>query len=157
MDPRDFRNIAGTFATGVTIVTITSTSGKPTGMTVNSFTSVSLDPPLVLITVGDHASMYEEFKHVSAFAVNILSEQQEELSRTFASKGADRFAGVPYTQGVSGSPILPDVLGYFDCEVYDRHQAGDHLIIVGRVVDGRVSDGNPLLFVRGQYKTVHEE
>lgn len=156
MDPREFRNIAGAFATGVTVVTMTSLSGKPTGMTVNSFTSVSLDPPLLLVTVGEHASMYQEFKQVNAFAVNILSDHQEALSQTFAKKGVDRFADVPYTTSLSGSPILPDVLGYFECEVYDRHQAGDHLIVVGRVLDGKVFDGNPLLFVRGQYKTLSD-
>ncbi|WDL97631.1 flavin reductase family protein [Alicyclobacillus sp. ALC3] len=153
MDPRQFRNIAGAFATGVTVVTAINSAGKPVGMTVNSFTALSLDPPLVLVTVAQSASLFDDFTNVHGFAVNILTDQQESLSRTFAAKDIDRFAGLSYQSGVTSSPILPDVLGYFDCEVYDRIPCGDHMILVGHVVYGQITEGDPLLFVRGKYLT----
>lgn len=157
MDSRKFRNIAGRFATGVTVVTSVDKQGRPVGMTANSFTSLSLDPPLVLFCIDKKASLYPVFMGASAFAVNILSAEQEHLSRQFAAKDIDRFAGVAYREGVTRSPILDDVLGYFDCQVEARYDGGDHTIMVGRVVDGQERDGAPLIFFSGQYQRLQEK
>lgn len=151
MDGRTFRNIAGRFATGVTVVTTINKQGRPVGMTANSFTSLSLDPPLVLFCIGKSASLFSDFMEASAFAVNILAEEQEELSRRFAAKEIDRFAGVSYLTAKTGAPILKDVLGYFDCQVEARYEGGDHIIMIGRVVDGLERDGAPLVFYGGKY------
>lgn len=152
MEPREFRDIAGTFATGVTVVTAMNTEGKPIGMTVNSFTSLSLDPPLVLVTVDLKTSLYDDFMTTKAFAVNILSADEQDVSMTFASKGVDRFEHVTYHTDVTNSPVLDGGIGYFDCEVYDRIACGDHVMVVGKVVGGQTQDGAPLLFFRGKYK-----
>ncbi|MCL6636948.1 MAG: flavin reductase family protein [Alicyclobacillus sp.] len=151
MDSRQFRDIAGCFATGVTVVTTQDAAGLPAGMTVNSFTSLSLDPPLVLVTIAKTSSLFDTFMQAGGYAVNILRADQEGLSRQFATKNIDRFAQVSYRTGVSGSPVLDGVLAYFDCRVVDRHPAGDHVILIGEVVDGGLNDGHPLLFYRGKY------
>ncbi|WP_067932459.1 flavin reductase family protein [Alicyclobacillus kakegawensis] len=152
MDSRTFRNIAGSFATGVTVVTTRRANGDPVGMTVNSFTSLSLDPLLVLVTIAKSASLFDDFAGARGFVVNILSATQEWVSRQFAAKGVDRFAGVDFSDGTLGLPVLAGVLGFFECHTVQRYDGGDHLILVGEVRDGQCTNGEPLLFYQGQYR-----
>lgn len=151
MDPRTFRDIAGRFATGVTVITTIDSSGNPVGMTVNSFTSLSLDPLLVLFNIDKKATLYDEFMKTESFGVNILCREQEELSNHFSKRGIDRFDGVTYTQDVTGAPILNGVLAYIDCTVTKRFEGGDHTIVLGEVQGGQWYDKEPLLFYGGKY------
>src|SRR5690625_89119 len=156
MDQRQVRTIAGTFATGVTVVTTIGTNGKPVGMTANSFSSLSLNPPLVLVSINKGASLYKDFMETDFFGINILSEYQENVSRHFSRKNIDRFAGIPYEEGITGAPILPDTIGYFDCAVHHFYDGGDHTIIIGEIKHGEVKEGEPLLFYRGKYRKIEE-
>lgn len=147
----DFRTVLGQFATGVTIITAVD-GDEPVGVAANSFTSVSLEPPLVLFCVGRTSTTWPRIEHARRFAVNILGEHQEELSRLFATKGADRFGQTEWHLGVGGSPVLHNVLAYLDCEFWAEYDGGDHIIVVGRVLDlGVTHDAGPLLFFRGEY------
>jgi flavin reductase (DIM6/NTAB) family NADH-FMN oxidoreductase RutF len=156
---REFRSAVGAFATGVTVVT-TRGEQHAYGMTANAFSSVSLDPPLVLVCV---ISPSEGATHISSngvFAVNILSAEQEPLSRYFASrdrpKGRDAFRDVPHRIGESGAPIIEGVAAYLDCRLHSSHEAGDHLVFIGEVLELEVRDaGPPLVFHGGQYRELH--
>jgi 3-hydroxy-9,10-secoandrosta-1,3,5(10)-triene-9,17-dione monooxygenase reductase component len=155
-DAGEFRAVLGQFATGVTIITAVD-DGEPVGVAANSFTSVSLDPPLVLFCVARSSSTWPRIEHARKFAVNILGEHQEELSGLFATKGADRFGQTDWHLGVGGSPVLHDTLAYLDCEFWNEYDGGDHIIVVGRVLDlGLHSDTGPLLFFRGKYGRLAE-
>lgn len=150
-DSATFRTVLGHFCSGITIVTAVD-EGEPVGLTCQSFTSVSLDPPLVLFVPAKAASSWSRIKAAGHFCVNVLAEDQEELGRRFAIKGADKFAGVGWRPGPSGSPLIEGCLAFVDCDVEAVHDAGDHDIVVGRVLDLAVtSDGGPLLFFRGGY------
>ena len=150
-DAPDFRAVLGHFATGVTVVTAMD-DGEPIGMAANSFSSVSLDPPLVLFCAAHNSSTWPRIQRSRSFAVNILSDHQEEVSQLFATRGADRFASVGWSVGVGGSPILDDVVAFLDCRIEAEHEAGDHMIVVGRVLDlGLTAAAGPLLFHRGAY------
>lgn len=154
-DQGEFRKVLGQFATGVTIITAVS-DGEPAGVAANSFTSVSMDPPLVLFCVSRTSSTWPRIEAARKFAVNILGEHQEEVSRLFATKGADRFGAVDWHLGVGGSPVLHDTLAYLDCEFWAEYDGGDHIIVVGRVLDlGVTHDAGPLLFFRGKYGRLH--
>ena len=121
-------------------------------MACNSFTSVSLDPPLVLFCAAKSSTTWPRLEPAGTWAANILDEDGEEICRLFAERGADRFASLAYTRGRSGAPILRDALAFVDCETVDKHDAGDHVIVVGRVVElGYASEGRPLVFYRGGY------
>jgi flavin reductase ActVB len=146
-----FRAVLGRFASGITVVTARDAQGTPHGMTVSAFSSLSLDPPLVLVCVGNEATMAPVMASTETFAVNMLAESQEALSRRFAGKIDDRFAGVGYSDSDSGDPVLDDVLASLQCRVVARHPAGDHIIVVGRVEQGSAHDGKPLLYYRGGY------
>ena len=147
----DFRSVLGRFVTGVTIITAMD-GGDPAGVAANSFTSVSLDPPLVLFCVARASTTWPRIERAQRFAVNILGEHQEELSRLFATKGADRFGQTDWHLGVGGSPVLHDVLAYLDCEFWAEYDGGDHIIVVGQVLDlGITHHAGPLLFYQGQY------
>lgn len=150
-DPATYRTVLGHFATGVAL--ITALDGEaPTGMACNSFTSVSLDPALVLFCAAKSSSTWPRIKAAGRWAANILDEDGEELCRLFAQKDADRFAHVSYTIGRSGAPILDRALAFVDCETEVVHDAGDHEIVVGRVLElGYAPEGKPLLFYRGGY------
>ena len=141
----------GHFATGVTVVTCVS-DGQPLGLAVNSFTSVSLTPALVAFCVAASSSTWPRLRAAGAFCVNVLAEDQEALSRTFATHGLDRFLGVGWRPAPSGAPILAGVLAWIDCTVEAEHEAGDHLIVVGKVRELDVlHEGRPLVFYRGGY------
>jgi flavin reductase (DIM6/NTAB) family NADH-FMN oxidoreductase RutF len=152
VDRLEFRKAMGCYATGVTVITAMSAVGNPVGMTVNSFNSVSLDPPLVLFSLDRKATHFADFMAASYFAVNILAEEQQQLSRTFSTQGIDRWNGISYERWETGSPILPGTLAAFDCVTEARHDGGDHIILVGRVLKlGFAADGTPLLYYRGKY------
>ena len=150
-DAATMRTVLGHFATGVTVITAMD-GEEPVGMAANSFTSVSLDPPLVLFCVARTSTTWPRIEKARKFAVNILGEHQEELSRLFATKGADRFGQTDWHIGVGGSPVLHDTIAYLDCEFWAEYDGGDHIIVVGRVLDlGTPHDAPPLLFFRGRY------
>ncbi|MFN9796120.1 MAG: flavin reductase family protein [Gemmatimonas sp.] len=146
-----FRAVLGRFATGITVITTCDATSTPHGMTVSAFSSLSLSPPLVLVCIGNEATMAPVIGAAESFAVNVLSAGQEAISRRFAGKVDDRFAGVGYTTGELGDPILDDVLASLQCRIVARHPAGDHVIVVGEVVAGATYEGKPLLYYRGGY------
>ena len=155
---KDFRSTVGTFATGVTVVT-TRGEEHAYGMTANAFSSVSLDPPLVLVCVMSHSEGSEHIQRNGCFAVNILQAEQEPISRYFASRdrprGRNAFREIPHRLGASGSPILEGAVGYLDCHLHTSHDAGDHEIFIGEVLElGFDPEGRPLVFHGGQYKLV---
>jgi flavin reductase (DIM6/NTAB) family NADH-FMN oxidoreductase RutF len=155
---KDFRSTVGAFATGVTVVT-TSGETHPYGMTANAFSSVSLDPPLILVCVIHPSEGSQHISRNACFAVNILKADQEPVSRYFASRdrprGQDAFRDVPHRRAVSGSPIIEGVAGYMDCRLHADHLAGDHEIFIGEVLElGWDPEGDPLVFHGGGYKLV---
>lgn len=146
-----YRQVLGHFATGVTVVT-TASGGAPAGLAVNSFTSVSLAPPLIAFCVARTSSTWPRIQAAGAFCVNILAEDQEHLCRVFATSGRDKFRGVGWRPAESGAPILAGALAWVDCFVEAEHPGGDHLIVVGRVREVGVDrEGRPLVFYRGGY------
>jgi 3-hydroxy-9,10-secoandrosta-1,3,5(10)-triene-9,17-dione monooxygenase reductase component len=150
-DPAAFRTVLGHFATGVAVITAVD-EGEPVGMACNSFASVSLDPPLVLFCAAKTSTTWPRIQAAARWTANFLGEDDEELCRLFAQKGADRFAQVRHHPGASGAPVLDEALAYVDCVTEAEHDAGDHVIVVGRVVElGYASVGKPLLFYRGGY------
>jgi len=150
-DGRDLRRAFGNFATGVTIVTTLDAQGKPCGFTANSFTSVSIDPPLLLVNIAKSAFGCEVFTAARGFAVNILARDQRELSNRFAAAGTDKFAGLDWLGGKSGSPLIDGVVAWFDCSHHQQVDAGDHVILIGRVLDYAYNTHTPLGFCRGAY------
>jgi flavin reductase (DIM6/NTAB) family NADH-FMN oxidoreductase RutF len=155
-DPRTLRDALGCFATGVTVVTCLGANGNPAGLTVNSFTSVSLDPPLLLVCLHKMAASATALTEASHFAVNVLQTGQQPASIRFATRDEDRFGATPWACGEAGAPILEDSLGVFECERYAVHNGGDHHILIGQVVKASF-DGSldPLLFFRGRYRRLH--
>jgi 3-hydroxy-9,10-secoandrosta-1,3,5(10)-triene-9,17-dione monooxygenase reductase component len=153
IDGAAFRSALGHFLTGVTIITAMDPDATvPVGLAASSFSSVSLDPPLVLFCAGKTSSSWERIDAAGSYCVNILGDDQEALSRRFATRGADKFAGLGWTAGASGSPVLSDSLAWIDCRIQDRHDAGDHVIVVGRVLGlGVRGSGAPLAYFRGGY------
>ncbi len=152
-DPRALRNAFGTFMTGVTVVTTHDADGNPLGFTANSFTSVSLDPPLVLVCLAGTSRNHDAFARAKEFAVNILSEGQKDVSNTFARPVEDRFAAVKWHKGPHGSPLLEGVSAWFDCAGFKTVEAGDHLILIGRVMAFDASTAPGLGYARGVYVT----
>ena len=156
VDPAEYRRVLGHYATGVTVVAAID-AGEPVGMAVNSFTSVSLDPPLVAFFPAASSSTWPRIGSAGAFSVNVLSEGQHLLCRRFAGKDADRFAGVAWSSGpATGSPLLQGALGWIDCRIEDVRPAGDHLAVFGRVLALGATPGRPLLFHGGQYLAMGE-
>ena len=151
IDGARFRQVLGHFVTGVTVVTGIA-GGDPVGLAVNSFTSASLEPALVAFCVARRSRTWPELRAAGSFCVNILADDQEALSRAFAGHPPDRFKGVGWRPGPSGAPILAGGLAWIDCTVDAEHDAGDHLIVVGRVNELAVGgEGRPLVFYRGGY------
>lgn len=151
IDTRDLRRAFGHFATGVTIVTTIDGDGNPVGFTANSFSSVSIDPPLLLVNIATAAHGCPVFTAAGGFAVNILAHRQRELSNRFASAGSDKFAGVDWQSGPAGAPILDGVVAWFDCRAYRQVEAGDHVILIGEVQAYDYGSDAPLGFCRGAY------
>ncbi|WP_246081951.1 flavin reductase family protein [Nocardioides litoris] len=152
---RRFRDVLGRFASGVTVVTAMS-GGEPVGMTCQSFSSVSLDPPLVLFIPARTSRAWPMMQRAGRFCVNFLAHDQADLSNAMASRGNDKFAGLAWTPSAgTGSPVLPGTLGHVDCTIHAVHEAGDHFVVIGRVLDLVASDEAelPLLYYQGQYRT----
>jgi flavin reductase (DIM6/NTAB) family NADH-FMN oxidoreductase RutF len=147
----EFRQALGHFASGVTVVTSRCEDDQVRGITVSAFSSLSLEPPLVLICIDKRASLHDHLKEGRHFAVNMLGETQELISRRFASKEPNRFEGVGYSEGLTGSPLLDGAMAFIECRVVNAYPGGDHTIFVGEVEATRVSDGRPLAYFRGGY------
>ena len=150
-DPKELRRALGRFATGITVVTTCTRSGQLEGLTANSFSSVSLDPPLVLWSLNRSAASLPSFMAAKWFAVNILGSHQHGISAHFARPQPDKFAGVAFTPGLGGCPVLDDGLAHFECSVFNRVDAGDHVIFLGKVERLTHRDGEPLLYSGGRY------
>jgi flavin reductase (DIM6/NTAB) family NADH-FMN oxidoreductase RutF len=149
--PDDFRRILGHFAAGVTVVTTCDGEARPTGLTASAFTSVSLEPPLVLVCVDHKSNSYPALRESGRFAINILRIEQEPISRRFASTLLDKFEAVPFHLSSLGLPLIDDALAHIECITVNTHGAGDHTIFVGRVEQASVGEGEPLLYYRGRY------
>lgn len=146
-----FRACLGQFATGITVVTCRSAAGHRCGITANSFSSVSLEPPLILWNIAKESNSLKDFLAAEHFAVHILTAEQEPLSRHFARTDHTLFDNVSYTDSQHGVPLFPDCLAVFECSTHAIYEAGDHYIIVGHVDSFSWEHGNPLLFFRGSY------
>jgi len=154
VDDRTFRNAMGKFATGVTVIT-TEVDGDIHGMTANAFMSVSLNPKLVVVSIGEKAKMLDKIKQSGTYAVNILAEDRKDLSMAFAGQLKDKPA-IRFGR-VGGVPVLEDALANIVCRVYDQHVAGDHTLFIGEVLDIVMRDGRPLIFFEGKYGKVVSE
>lgn len=155
-DARTFRDALGCFATGVTIVTALTEDGTPIGLTANSFTSVSLDPPLLLVCIANNAGSAAVLQQAERFAVNVLQIGQQPTSNRFAGRGEDRFAATPWAIGEFETPVLTGSLASFECARNAVHEGGDHFILVGRVLKAMFEPRrDPLLYFRGKYRRLH--
>jgi flavin reductase (DIM6/NTAB) family NADH-FMN oxidoreductase RutF len=157
IDDRSFRRALGSFATGVTVVTSADTKGGPVGVTVSSFSSVSLDPPLVLFCLGEKTSTLNAFKEWGHYVIHVLSDKQRELSILFANKKGDKFADVDYEKNAHGCPVIAGCLASLECKAEKIVEAGDHFIFVGRVEKiSFAAGGQPLVYFRGAYSGLGE-
>ena len=151
----DFRKVLGHFAAGVTIITTSDPEGRPTGLTATAFTSVSLEPPLILVCVSHKSQSYPALLDRGHFAVNFLRHEQQDVSRRFATQRLDKFDGVPYRMSALKLPILTEALAHVECVTVNQHVEGDHTILVGRVeACDTAAAGEPLLYFRGQYSRI---
>jgi flavin reductase (DIM6/NTAB) family NADH-FMN oxidoreductase RutF len=156
-DLRQLRAALGRFITGVTVVTCGSADGEKWGFTANSFTSVSLDPPLVLVCLARNAVCHDAFLEASHFAINILSDDQRDISGTFASKKEDKFADVELQEVGAISPVIKGVTAWLDCEAHRKIELGDHTVLVGRVLDFGAADTTPLGYFAGSYVSFEDQ
>ncbi|MFN0038077.1 MAG: flavin reductase family protein [Burkholderiales bacterium] len=156
VDPTLLRRDLGSFVTGVTIVTTRTTAGEPVGLTVNSFNTVSLVPPLVLWSLSLRAASYDAFAQASHFAVNVLAADQRALSDRFAKTGGEKFNGLAWREGIAGLPILEGTAASFQCRHSARHPGGDHIIFIGEVLAHESSGRPPLVYARGRYAEARE-
>jgi len=151
VEPAQMREVLGHFASGVTVLTALTGEG-PIGFTCQSFSSLSLDPPLVVFAPGRTSTTWPRLRDLGRFCVNVLAEGQDDVSQNFAGSGADRFAGVRWTPSAQGSPVLDDVVAWIDGRLWAEYDGGDHTIVVAQVLDlGAHPDRRPLLFHRGTY------
>lgn len=154
LDPRDFRNALGVFATGVTIVTTKTSAGEPIGLTANSFSSVSLSPPLVLWSLSLRSPNLPNFLQATHFAINVLAHDQIALSQRFAKPVPRKFEGVAHDFGAHGMPLLEGAAAQFECRTEARHYSGDHVIFIGHVLHYSYADRAPLGYCHGRYVTI---
>ncbi len=155
-DPRTLRDALGCFATGVTVVTCLDGDGEPVGLTANSFTSLSLDPPLLLVCVAKEAASAAPLADAAHFAVNVLQTGQQPASITFSTRVENRFGCTEWSVGEHGAPVLMESLSVFECRRHAVHDGGDHFILVGEVVKASFESGlDPLLYFRGRYRRLH--
>jgi flavin reductase ActVB len=146
LDPDDFRNAMSRFATGVTIVTTNDPGGRPVGFTASAFSSLSLNPPLVLVCLDRRAECFEAFQATDLMAINILAMGQDDIAMRFATRGADKFGATRTTAGTAtGTPLIDGALAQVECRVHERVEGGDHVILVGEVVQAASDDSEPLL------------
>jgi flavin reductase (DIM6/NTAB) family NADH-FMN oxidoreductase RutF len=151
VDPLLMRRAMGQFATGVTVITAVTGGAAPVGCTVNAFSSLSLDPPLVLVCIGRDRHMHAVLREAPGFAVNVLSVDQRAVATAFARPGADRFAGVAVRTGRHGIPLLNGAIACIECDRHDVLDGGDHVIVIGRVQEIRIEEGEPLLYSQGAF------
>ncbi len=152
LDRDIFRKTCGRFATGIAVATVTGLDGTPYGLTVNSFTSVSATPPLVLICVDYRSTVLAQFRSSAWFCVNVLADSQEALSVRFSQRIPDRFEGLVWEYGPSGAPVLDGCLASMECSVVQTVEAGDHAVLIAEVIYARCSEGKPLLYFGSQYR-----
>jgi 4-nitrophenol 2-monooxygenase / 4-nitrocatechol 4-monooxygenase, reductase component len=152
--PDEFRRLLGHFATGVTVVTTCDADARPTGLTVSAFASLSLDPPLVLVCVDHKSQTYPALRERGHFVVNVLTAEQQDVSRRFASTRLDKFDGIPYRPSTRGLPLIEAALAHMECVTVSTYAGGDHTIFVGRVEGATFGTGHPLLYYRGQYHRI---
>jgi flavin reductase ActVB len=146
LDPNDFRNAMSCFASGVTIVTTNDPGGRPVGFTASAFSSLSLNPPLVLVCLDRRAECFDAFRTAPMMAINILAEGQDEIARRFATRGADKFGSTRTTQGAAtGMPLIDGALAQVECHMHEKVDGGDHVILVGEVVRAVSGNSEPLL------------
>jgi flavin reductase (DIM6/NTAB) family NADH-FMN oxidoreductase RutF/DNA-binding IclR family transcriptional regulator len=155
IDPAELRRCLGSFVTGVTVITALTEDGAPIGMTANSFNSVSLDPPLIVWSLRTNAGSFPVYSKAKRFVVNILSEEQVDISNRFAKAGADRFAGVAVTRGIDGVPLIDGCAAHLECRTEATHPGGDHVLFLGRVERIARTPRKPLAFGAGKYMVVH--
>ena len=153
IDRGRFREVLGHFASGVTVITAIE-EGAPVGFTCQSFFSLSLDPPLVCFAAAKSSTSWPRIAEAGSFCVNILEERQESICRVFAESGVDKFAGISWTPGATGAPVLDGVLAFADCALEQIVDAGDHELVTGRVVELGAGPGAPLLFYRGGFGSI---
>lgn len=156
VDPLEFRRTLGCFVTGVTVVTAMDERGQPRGLTANAFSSLSLDPTLILVCVDHGSDTFPVISAAPSFAVNILGEEQREISQRFAGKGESKFEGLSYHPGETGAPLLDGALAVIECDVAQFYPEGDHTIFIGAVRRVEHGPGKPLLFFRGNYASLPE-
>ena len=152
IEKQHFRRVCGTFATGITIATVLDPEGRSHGMTANSFTSVSLAPPLLLVCVDHRSKLLECFRQNTHFGINVLDQSQRHLSERFAGSGYDRFEGVEWYPGQTGVPLLPDALATIECKRVHLVTVGDHDIVIGEVVHASCREGEPLVYFGSKYR-----
>jgi flavin reductase (DIM6/NTAB) family NADH-FMN oxidoreductase RutF len=152
IEAQELRRVMGHFATGVSVITTQDKDGAPQGLTANAFMSLSLDPPLIIISVDKKATCYGCFEPANYFTVNFLSEDQEDISRRFATKGADKFADLKWHAGGNGAAVIAGNLGYVECSITACHEGGDHTIVVGEILNVAANGERPLLFFKGKYQ-----
>ena len=150
----ELRTVMGHFGTGVTIITTFNREGTLHGLTANAFSSLSLVPPLCLVCVDKKAESYPSFDESKVFTVNILRDDQEELSRRFAVSGGEKFTGVAYRIGGNGAPILEHVIAWLECKITAAYDGGDHTIYIGEIEEAETREGKPLMFFRGGYRAL---
>jgi flavin reductase (DIM6/NTAB) family NADH-FMN oxidoreductase RutF len=155
-DAAAFRKACSRFATGVAIVSVMDQHGQPRGMTVNSYTSVSLDPPLFLVSIDERAGIFPLLETGAAIAINILSEDQQALSARFARTGEDRFGELEWTPGVTGAPLIPGALAVIEGVIRDKMMAGDHSIVLTEVRATGYREGRPLVYFGSRYQRLGE-
>lgn len=158
IDTGVLRKAFGQFPTGIAIVTAQDGEGGLIGLTMSSFNTVSLDPPLILFSVKNNAYSLPKMRQAGAFAVNVLSDDQSHLSDRFSRQGGDKWSEIQYTSGVTECPLLPDALACFECRPFAQHKAGDHTIFIGEIVNYAFRDNaKPLVFFRGGYRRLLDE
>jgi flavin reductase (DIM6/NTAB) family NADH-FMN oxidoreductase RutF len=158
-DQRRLRNALGEFATGVVVVTANGPDCTPVGMTMSSFNAVSLDPPLVLFSIGKQANSLSAFAAAESYVINVLAGHQEDLSNRFARPLSDKWAGLDFERGLGGAPLLKGALAHFECARHELIEGGDHLIFLAKVEHFSVAPGNadPLIFLRGRYRRIRND
>ena len=156
IDKDQFRRILSSFASGVTVVTTIDREQRPHGLTATAFTSVSLDPPLVLVCIDKQTETYPHFALAGLFAVNFLALEQRDISQRFAKHGGDKFSDTAWHRGGLGVPILGGTVGHVECRIIRAHDGGDHTIYVGEIEAGDAGDGPPLLYFRHAYRRVED-
>lgn len=156
ISPNEFRAALSRFASGVTVVTTRDAAGKPHGITVSAFCSVSLEPPLVLVCIEKTAVSHRAFGESGAFVVNMLSDEQIDHSKQFASPALDKFDEINHRPGIGGIPVLDDTLASLECRLTNIHDSGDHTIFVGQVENATIRTGKPLLYFHGNYRAMED-